>query len=764
MPICGYKLYYLFTRKITLLLIVFHTLLLLQANEDRLIFSQAYRDNDQEKQESSYSQVRVVAKYETYNNKKGNQTYITKFESNNTNTNLITSSSNDDKENTNNNNNNIIGDPINRFEHDNSHDALTNNKCKDYPRLDDLDNLGPHNSNGPFYCPARYGLSCETCGDCWLGWARAVDGLRNETQQLLNRVQYLLEVGTPGAWAKEFSEIESKLNRIKCILDNQKLTEDDIRNLAAKIKELSDKLKELERTLNELEGLANDVTNRTRAVQAGLHDYDRTAEKLTLLIEGLRENATQFREANVDEAHKIILDSQNRSREADKKVRDLKPFMTDQESLRRKTETMFVTMASRYNSTGLQNEATLAALERQIKELEQGIPAINKNVCASSSTVDKCDQLCGGSMCNKCGGSSCTEAATTKASNALDLAQQAWALLNQKFNQSQADLDAINEAKRLSEEALAAARSVLADCELQKNKFDKVGNELNSIMDGIEKFNMVDGAKPAEVRTLGTECLGLTISLTPEQILALARQINDTISSLTNIDAILQATAADLATAEQLKLQADRAKEAADNILETVEQVLNMLRLAALEQARAAAAIATAQADIEGAQADLVEINTDTEKLLRIVTELAAAIKKLQDRLNELRKKYAQNELYISQTKTTADEASKLADQAEKDADELADKVRLAQEKLANKATQNGVMKDRAERLKNDALQLAGEIQLKLNINRELDDWFDEQLKRLKDFQDIVDDLHKQMNQYLKDIDAKAQYYRECQT
>lgn len=605
--------------------------------------------------------------------------------------------------------------------------------------------------------------SCESCGECWEQWAWAVSDLHNQTQALLDRVRLLLEIGTVGAYGPDFQEIENQLDRIKNILDNQRLKESDIRALAEKIKQLNDRLRALEKAINELEYRADDVKNRTHAVQQGLRDYGGIEERLTILIQALRENATSFQAANVDEAHKIILDSQNRSRMAAQRVRELKPLMNDQEHLRRATDYMLITMSSRFNSSSLQNEALLAMLERQIYDLEQGVPNINQLVCASSSTVNTCDQLCGGSLCNKCGGLSCSEGATTKASNALDLAQQAWLLLNQKFNQSRSDLDQLDEAKRLSEEALKQAKSVLADCELQKAKFDKVGHELNGIMDGVDKFYLMDGAKPAEVRTLGNECLALSISLKPEQILDLARKINETLSSLTNIDKILRDTADDLNTAEQLHQQADRAKDAADNILETVEQVLAMLRLAALEQARAAAAIAAANGEIEGAQLDLNQIGIDSELLARLINELALAIKGLQDRLNELRKKFAQTELYLNQARSESEELTKLTDQAERDTNEVADKVRQAEEKLLQKAKLNGELRDRAEKLKNEANLLADDIAMKVALLRELDDTFDQYLERVKDYQNIVDDLHRQMNEYLKDIDSKAQMYRDCQ-
>lgn len=605
---------------------------------------------------------------------------------------------------------------------------------------------------------------CNFCGECFQQWDEIIQALKNQTQALLDKVKLLLEKGTTGNYAKEFTEIENKLDRIKHILDNQKLDEDAIRDLARQIEELSKLLKSLQKKIDDYEKEAESTQNRTIAVQDALREFDKTYDRLTILIDGLRENVSQFQEANVDGAYAVILDSQNRSREAEKQVRDLKPLILEQEQKRRATENMLASTASRYNSTSLQNEAILAILARQIFELENNVPGINQLVCASTSTVNTCDQLCGGALCNKCGGLSCSEGATTKASNALDLAQQAMLLLNQKYNQSKLDLEALNAAKNLSEDALKQAKLVMTDCELQKSKFDKIGNELNGIIDGVDKFSLLDGARPAEVRTLGNECLALSISLKPEQILDLARKINETLSSLTNIDKILQDTAGDLNTAEQLHQQADKAKEMADNILDTVEQVLKMLSLAAIEQAKAAAAIAAAGQDIDGAQADIAEISAETELLIKIVQELTDAIKKLRDRLNELRKKYAQNELYVTQARVAADDANKLADQAEKDTDELADKVKLAEEKLRNKAKQSGEMKDRAEQLKNDALQLAADILLRMNLLRELDDLFDENLKRLKEYQDIVDDLHRQMNQLIRDIDLKAQFYRDCQT
>jgi len=56
------------------------------------------------------------------------------------------------------------------------------------------------------------------------------------------------------------------------------------------------------------------------------------------------------------------------------------------------------------------------------------------------------------------------------------------------------------------------------------------------------------------------EVLGMSISLTPNQILDLARQINETVRGLTNIEDILEATRNHLRIVLDLKNRADRAK------------------------------------------------------------------------------------------------------------------------------------------------------------------------------------------------------------
>ena len=62
----------------------------------------------------------------------------------------------------------------------------------------------------------------------------------------------------------------------------------------------------------------------------------------------------------------------------------------------------------------------------------------------------------------------------------------------------------------------------------------------------------------------------MTIPLTPDQIRDLARQINETIRGLTDIDAILEATKENLDKAQRLKERADNARYFLNNQCDVV--------------------------------------------------------------------------------------------------------------------------------------------------------------------------------------------------
>lgn len=98
------------------------------------------------------------------------------------------------------------------------------------------------------------------------------------------------------------------------------------------------------------------------------------------------------------------------------------------------------------------------------------------------------------------------------------------------------------------------------------------------------------------------------MDLTEAEILQLGENINLAISSVSNVDQILQDTNADLQRANALRQSADDTEQSAKGQLEHAEKVTRELGEALEAQNRADIAIQQAQEDIDASRADLSQV------------------------------------------------------------------------------------------------------------------------------------------------------------
>jgi len=238
------------------------------------------------------------------------------------------------------------------------------------------------------------------------------------------------------------------------------------------------------------------------------------------------------------------------------------------------------------------NAAQLADLGARLQIVERSLPDLNDAVCDGRG--DPCDSLCGGGGCGKCGALSCDEGSVTKAESALSLAKEAEGILRNRQSESEEMMRGVRQAETEADAARLLAREALQAAEAAQNRSESAKAEVDELLGQIDEFLEQSGASPADIRSLANDVLAKGISLRPEQITDLARRINETISSLTNIDRILAETSGDLASAKALKERADNAKAQAQGILTVAQQVIDSLAAAQAAQDRAQEAIQTA--------------------------------------------------------------------------------------------------------------------------------------------------------------------------
>ena len=547
---------------------------------------------------------------------------------------------------------------------------------------------------------------CSGCGECFENWDVTIQALKQRTDQLIGNARKIKQTGAVGAYREEFGQIERNLHEIEKIIAGANVTQADVGAIERLINALREDLNKIQEQLQSLSNRMNETTGRTTDANLALSHLKNVAKSLEAATQNMKENMTALQEANVEGAFNLTKDAQRRSANAGVKVLSTTTLVGASANKRSDTEDLLGRYSTQYNQSFTSNEEGLLGLSRRIKGLEDKVPDINQQVCDGRASVSECDSLCGGAGCGKCGGISCKGAATLAAS-ALELATKSKEKLKEMQEKAKKELDGALSAKSKSDEALRQAILAYEKSLAARNTSHDTTMLLQKLLDEIDKFFAAEASKPAEIRTIAEQCISMKMSLTPEQILNLAKQINDTMAGITNIEAILVATASDLQLANDLKRRADIARAKAEDILGTAKQVLDALEKARQAQEKAQEAIRKAKKDIDGANDDLIQITGESEAASNLSLKAQEEIGQLQDRLDDLKKKFTQNELDVKKAALEADIASNLSKEAAAGAGDLESQYERAKSALDQKARDSGANKQRAEQLRERAKALA---------------------------------------------------------
>ncbi|RWS26837.1 laminin subunit beta-1-like protein, partial [Leptotrombidium deliense] len=602
---------------------------------------------------------------------------------------------------------------------------------------------------------------CQFCGECFENWDMIIQNLRNHTLRLLETAKRIRNTGTTGAYKEQFLTIEEHLLEIERIISGASITENDIADIESRINELRNILNDLQDKLNNYEKQMDKTISRTTDAEINIADLRIRVKQLETDTIMLKKNMTELQAMNVDGAYNLTKQAQSRSRVAESKVQSEVPMLAQSEGLRRQTEKLLDTAAIHFNQSYNQNQIAVAEIQRKIGILEMDVPNVNELVCGGRSTLDDCDSSCGGALCPICGELSC-DGAVTIAGTALEFGKKADESLKGLREFVNKQWNSIQDAKSKADEAYREALNAYNKAMHAKSESENTTKDIQDLLDKIDEFLDKALAKPSEIRTLANECIAKDISLTPTEIINLARQINETILSITNIQKILLDTAGDLATANQLRQRADLAKIRADSILNTAKQVIDILQRALEAQQKAEEAIRRATGNIDNTQKDLDLISQETAAAGKVSQGAQQGIADLQKRLDELKKLYTSNELYVEKVVKESELAGTMAKDAENGARNLETKFEDAARQLEEKANVSARVKERAENLKERARLLAENANSKLQDLQEIEDEFDENERKLKSYEKLIDDLNRDMTEHLKTIDYWANYHRSC--
>jgi len=603
--------------------------------------------------------------------------------------------------------------------------------------------------------------NCKPCGECFDNWDRELENLRNETAALVEEGRAIKTDGAPGAFRAEFKQMEEKLDEVRRILAGANITDSDLARLEGQLNVIRTNLTEGQDLVESVESDLTDTTIRIESSYNKIEAVKKRIESLKRAAEDLKNNATSIKELDVAGAYNSTKQSGRRSLEAQHKVDNTESIVQQSATTRDNTEALITNQQDRFDEQYHQNEKDIHDIDIQLERLDEKITGLNTMVCDGAG--EPCDLRCGGAGCGKCGGASCDEGAVTKSANALDFAKRADETLRAKSKEATALLEDLRSAQEVADSAKSEAQMAYDLAMSAKNESETSKAELQDLLNRMKVFLEQQGASPADIRSVATEVLAMSISLTPQEIMAKAREIEDTIAGLTDIDSILDATRDDLNTAGRLKTRADTAKAAADAILSTAQRVLGALDEAEEAQNKASDAIDQAKFDIENAEGDLTQIESEVESARQVAGDTLGTVNTLKEEASELKRKFLENDERVMRAETEADLAEVQAKQAELDAVDLENKYKEASDSLGAKYNETKVTKDRADGLRDRASRLYQEQYEKLERLKGMETEFTQNEKLLTDLSTQIEALSTQMVRYLSDITTISQFHRSCQ-
>ncbi|XP_022231765.2 laminin subunit beta-1 [Drosophila obscura] len=601
---------------------------------------------------------------------------------------------------------------------------------------------------------------CSPCGECFNNWDIILTALEDSTEATIQRAKEIKQVGATGAYTAEFSELDKKLQHIRDLLQNTTVSLEDIDRLDAETNGLKQQLLVSHGRLAETERNLDDIYNSlslSGVELEGLQNHSRLVQQLS---KELKENGIQLQESNIEGAL-------NLTRHAYERVSNLSTLKDEANELASNTDRnckRVETLSNKIKDESdaiANNDKTIDDYRTELSSLTSQIPELNNQVCGKPG--DPCDNLCGGAGCGKCGGFlSCEHGARAHSDEALKVAKDAELAITTKKDQADQTIRALTQAKLNASEAYQKAKAGFEQSERYLNQTNDNIKLATKLINAVTDFQENKTASPTESKNLAQDTLLLDLKLDPKEIESLGMKINDAVSSLKNVESIIYKTRPDLERVNRLQSTANATKETANNILEAANSVVENLAAADDSQGKAQDAIQQANSNIELAAKDLEKIDEETNAAESPANHTAQQVEELAKKVQRLQNNIVKNDRDAKEITKEASRVKLEAMRARGEASNLQSSTSATNQTLTDRASRSENARERAKQLLQRASKLTVDTNAKLKDLNDLQSVYQIKNQELVELQAAIGPLNDQLNEYLRNIQDRAVYYRQC--
>ncbi|NWI95702.1 LAMB2 protein, partial [Pitta sordida] len=231
----------------------------------------------------------------------------------------------------------------------------------------------------------------------------------------------------------------------------------------------------------------------------------------------------------------------------------------------------------------------------------------SSQICGAPGDRSCKHATCGGALCRDsegtrhCGGTGCLGALPISA-RALSSAHNASQQLEMTLGQLGVVAQKMQEVQDLARGARSWAEEALGRSQAARSRTEKATAQLRDFIRRIKAFLAEEGADPGSIELVAQQVLNISLPSSASRIQKLLLEMQESISQLEGVDAVLNGTSEGLARAQGLLAQGQEARERAEGLRDELVGTQQALEVARAQVTAAGSTLQSAKDTIRAAE------------------------------------------------------------------------------------------------------------------------------------------------------------------
>ncbi|XP_064422528.1 laminin subunit beta-1 [Latimeria chalumnae] len=612
---------------------------------------------------------------------------------------------------------------------------------------------------------------CAHCHPCFHQWDQVVMSLQAELEGIKRKVSDIIEGGLPDSFDEgRMKALEDKLAQIQELISSNGTSLQEQFNhvfqlenaIRRELSQLSRKLEKIQRQLSNTELSNQEEREKLRALEDELRTLNESVHRFR---EQLKNAITSGFTESYNSILKYYQESASAERQGNASVLGPESPVGQSASTRNETEALLKKHKDEFRRTAAAQKKSLKELDKKVQTLT--VAGINEKVCGAPGHASCAESPCGGANCRDnlgnrvCGGKGCDGAVPT-AVEALKKVQN----VSKELTNKGAELDAVSQKiQQIQEEAQDTKEEVekaLSKAQEVKDRIASSTEELRNFIKKIKDFLNEEGADPESIELVARQVLNISLPASASDIAGVLKQIKDSISNVSNVDQILNATAENLQALKDLLKRANEAKERAEGVNTTIESTRQTLDTITTKLDSTQKSLKKAQKNIKAVRNSITKVNDKVSAIGEKQMDAMNRLANLSKEVDELKNKMELNRKMAAEAKEKADKAAVVAKDLNEVMEEVEKKYTKLKKQIEGLDDDSGDAASRVHKVKKEAEDLLKKARSDLEKLKDLENKFQQNRKNMEEKIATLQELEQKANDLVQYIRNKSSAYASC--